>query len=49
MYLGKLLVILNKLDFLQNAKVLANVFLGTRDKCMNCKKTVYPTERVTTN
>ncbi|ESW15121.1 hypothetical protein PHAVU_007G046100 [Phaseolus vulgaris] len=33
----------------ENSKGLANVFLGTRDKCVCCKKTVYPTERVTIN
>ncbi|QCE08437.1 LIM domain-containing protein WLIM1-like [Vigna unguiculata] len=33
----------------ENSKGIANVFLGTRDKCVCCKKTVYPTERVTVN
>ncbi|OIW12853.1 hypothetical protein TanjilG_24786 [Lupinus angustifolius] len=33
----------------ENTKAMANVFLGTRDKCSSCKKTVYPTERVTIN
>ncbi|XP_054777447.1 LIM domain-containing protein WLIM2a-like isoform X2 [Prosopis cineraria] len=33
----------------ENAKILSNVFLGTKDKCAGCQKTVYPTERVTVN
>ncbi|KAE9589343.1 putative transcription factor interactor and regulator LIM family [Lupinus albus] len=34
---------------LKNSKVVANIFLGTKDKCVGCKKTVYPIERVTIN
>ncbi|KEH44015.1 GATA type zinc finger transcription factor family protein [Medicago truncatula] len=34
----------------QNAKILANAFfLRQQKQCMCCKKTVYPTERVTVN
>ncbi|CAK8573830.1 unnamed protein product [Lathyrus sativus] len=33
----------------ENAKTVANAFGGTKDICMCCKKTVYPTEKVTVN
>ncbi|KAK4258852.1 hypothetical protein QN277_005253 [Acacia crassicarpa] len=33
----------------ENAKIISSVFLGTKDKCAGCQKTVYPTERVTVN
>ncbi|MED6156860.1 LIM domain-containing protein wlim1 [Stylosanthes scabra] len=33
----------------RSPKQITNVFVGTTDKCVCCKKTVYPTERVTIN
>ncbi|RWW53831.1 hypothetical protein BHE74_00039657, partial [Ensete ventricosum] len=34
---------------LQNANKVSSAFAGTREKCVGCKKTVYPIERVTVN
>ncbi|OMO57822.1 Zinc finger, LIM-type [Corchorus olitorius] len=31
------------------ATKVSGMFAGTRDKCVGCKNTVYPTERVTVN
>lgn len=30
----------------QNANKVSGAFAGTREKCVGCKKTVYPIERV---
>lgn len=32
---------------LQNIKAVSNLFVGTKDKCVGCEKTVYPIEKVT--
>ncbi|CAL9066209.1 unnamed protein product [Musa banksii] len=33
----------------ENANKVSSAFAGTREKCVGCKKTVYPIERVTVN
>ncbi|KAK4848644.1 hypothetical protein QYF36_015528 [Acer negundo] len=33
----------------ENAQKVSNLFAGTRDKCVCCKKTVYPIEKVSVN
>lgn len=32
-----------------NAAKVSNLFAGTREKCIGCKKTVYPIEKVINN
>ncbi|XP_051132491.1 LIM domain-containing protein WLIM1-like [Andrographis paniculata] len=33
----------------ENANKVSSLFAGTKDKCVGCKQTVYPTEKVTVN
>ncbi|KAJ4831561.1 LIM domain-containing protein wlim1 [Turnera subulata] len=33
----------------ENASKVSNMFEGTKDKCVGCSKTVYPTEKVSVN
>ncbi|XP_044490685.1 LIM domain-containing protein WLIM1-like [Mangifera indica] len=33
----------------ENAQKVSNMFAGTRDKCVGCNKTVYPTEKISVN
>ncbi|TXG64090.1 hypothetical protein EZV62_011084 [Acer yangbiense] len=33
----------------ENAQKVSNLFAGTQDKCVGCKKTVYPIEKVSVN
>ncbi|XP_062023340.1 LIM domain-containing protein WLIM1-like isoform X2 [Rosa rugosa] len=33
----------------ENSKAVSNMFVGTKDKCVGCEKTVYPIEKVSVN
>ncbi|KAK9941862.1 hypothetical protein M0R45_007555 [Rubus argutus] len=33
----------------ENIKAVSNLFVGTKDKCVGCEKTVYPIEKISVN
>ncbi|KAK9065683.1 hypothetical protein SSX86_015084 [Deinandra increscens subsp. villosa] len=45
----KWLLIINKSIIKPVANKVSGMFVGTREKCLGCKNTVYPTEKVSVN
>lgn len=38
-----------RLNIEQNSNKMSGLFVGTKDKCVGCEKTVYPIEKVSVN